>query len=313
MPVNRVLLLALLVLPTVAYTQGPPEFQLVSIRRVPPESCPPGEICFGAYAPSRAPSSISFSSGGRFEARNQTVESLVRIAFGFDRIDPRAGIVDGGGLPSARTARFDITALAEDEWGPPPPGESVPAKLRTMLQLLLEKRFMLRTRIEMKRMDVAAVTLIGSEPGPGLRPSSQACLGPFSDPPLLGTAAAARCPYRFDASRIEAGSITMGEVARLLSAVPGLSSRQVFVDKTGLAGRFDLTFDIGNVNPARMIVNVEGDEGVRGTMRSANPAAERRPSALRDALAKQLSLKLVNEKLSIPRLKIEHAENPAED
>ena len=131
-----------------------PSFQLVSIRRLPPAPCPPQELCIGAVGPSTAPSSMEFLPGGRLEVRNGTLESLVRVAFGIEQFDARAGMVDTGRLPSARVTRFDITAISDREWTVGPPGQPVPPELRGMLRQLLETRFKLKTRTETKKVEV---------------------------------------------------------------------------------------------------------------------------------------------------------------
>jgi len=236
----RVLVVASLLASTVLLAQESPgtgSFQLVSIRKVPPAPCPPTELCFGAAGPSRNPSSISALPGGRFEARNQTLANLVRVAYRFEQIDPRAGMIDLGALPSARVTRFDVTAVSDREWTTPPSGEQVPSELRTLLRQLLETRFKLKTRIDTKKVDVTALRLIGSAPGPGLRRAASDCLGPFADPPMAPDATGRPCAYHADSRRLEAGSMTMVDFARLLVNVGGLTQRAAIVDETGLIGR----------------------------------------------------------------------------
>jgi len=308
----RVLVVASLLASTglLAEESSGPSFQLVSIRKVLAAPCPPQELCIGAAGPSRNPSSIGALAGGRFEARNQSLENLVRVAYGFEQIDPRHGMVDGGGLRSARVARFDITAVSDREWTTPPAGEQLPAEVRTMLRALLENRFKLKARLETKKVDVAALRLVGTEPGPGLRPAARDCLGPFTDPPADRRVSA--CDFHADWSRIEAGSMTIPEVAKLLLSVPGVTQRAAIVDQTGLRGRYDVALNIGgSTSFSRMIVNAESD--AQGALTSSVVTQDRRPIAVLDALKKQLGLKLVNIKAEIPTLKIEHAENPQED
>jgi len=273
------------------------------------------ELCFGGSAPSRNPSSISALPGGRFEARNQTIENLVRVAYGFEQVDPRHGVVDGGALPSARVTRFDVTAVSDREWTNPPAGRQVPTELRTLLRELLENRFKLKARLETKNVDVAALRLARSTPGPGLRRAASECAGPYADPPIDGSAPAPACLYHVDSRRVEAGAMTMAEVAKFLQSVPGLTLRAAIVDQTGLAGRYDVALDIGGPINARrrMPVDVESAAGARGTLLGSDLDMERRPIAVREALEKQLGLKLVNTKAEIPVLRIEHAENPEED
>jgi uncharacterized protein (TIGR03435 family) len=270
-----------------------PSFQLVSIRRVPPAPCPPRELCIGAVGPSTAPSTMEFLPGGRLEIRNGTIESLVRVAFGLEQFDARAGIVDTGRLPSARVTRFDITAISDREWAATPAGQSVPTELRSMLRQLLETRFKLKTRAETKKVDVRAVRLVGAEPGPGLVRARSDCLGPYTFPLLSDGPVPPACPFRRDGQRIEAGSLTMSEVMWVLAGLPGMNTR-VLVDDTGLSGRWDLQFHVADVRPQTSLVS--------------NPE-----KWTREAIAKQLGLEIVNTSRPMATVKIEYAENPEED
>ena len=87
-------------------------------------------------SPSPSPSTVSVLPGGRFEARNQTFENLARLAFGFEGVDPRNGMVDTPRFFWPENDRFDVTAVSDREWSTPPPGERVPPEshyLRTAL------------------------------------------------------------------------------------------------------------------------------------------------------------------------------------
>jgi hypothetical protein len=125
----------------------PPSFQFVSIRKLPPAPCPPLELCLGNAVPSRAPATMNVLPGGRFEARNQTIENLARVAFGFDSVDPALGVVAETKYSSPLADRFDVTAVTDGEWSSPPSGRKVPGELRTMLRTLLEQRFKLKARV----------------------------------------------------------------------------------------------------------------------------------------------------------------------
>jgi uncharacterized protein (TIGR03435 family) len=290
----RLLLVAsCLAIPTFLGAQATePSFQVVSIRKAQSAPCPPTVLCVGAVGPSTVPTTMDFLAGGRFEVRNATLENLVRVAFGFEQFDRRAGMVDMGRLPSARVTRFDITAVADHEWTTPPPGQQAPAELRTMLRRLLEARFDLKTRTVTKKVDVAVARLKADAPGPGLVRSASDCLGPFTAPPLSG-GGPSTCPFRADRQRVDAGSMTMPELISLLGRLPGMSTRAL-VDDTGLSGRWDLHFDLQSV--AR-------PPGGGGALESK----------MRDAISKQLGLMIVNTSMAMPVLKIEHAENPQED
>ena len=273
----------------VAQESAVSSFQLVSIRKALPGPCPTGERCIGGYAPP----SVAVLPGGRFEARSQFIEELVRLAFGFDQIDPRGRSVEVanpafGSLPW-RATRLDITAVSNREWTKPPAGERVPAELRTMLRQVLETRFMLKARIETKNADVVALRLTGAGTGPGLSRATSDCLGPYTVPPVNDAVVRPMCPYEADSDHVKAGSMTMAEVAKLLSQMTGAMMRAVLIDQTGLEGRYDLTLRIGG------------------------QVAWDRAAAFQETLKKQLGLKLVNTKAPVPTLRIDHVENPQFD
>jgi uncharacterized protein (TIGR03435 family) len=264
-------------------------FQLVSIRKSQPGPCPTGERCVGGFA---SPS-VAVSPGGRFEARGQVIEDLIRLAFGFDKIDPRGSAIEVatpkfGSLPM-RSTRLDITAVSNREWSKPPTGEAVPAELRTMLRQMLETRFKLMAHVETKKVDVWALRLTGAAPGPGLSRATADCLGPFTPSTPNDAVERPVCPYEANSDHVKAGSMTMAEVARLLSQMTGVMMRAVLVDQTGLEGRYDLTLNIGG------------------------QVAWDRAAAFQDTLRKQLGLTLVNTKAPVPVLRIEHVENPQLD
>jgi uncharacterized protein (TIGR03435 family) len=281
--------------PHVAAQQERETFQFVSVRIVPGE-CPVSgdrkDWCIGSsgLVPSRAPSSISIQPGGRFEARNQTFENLARIAFGFEGVDPRRGVVERPRVFVPANDRFDITAVTDREWTRPPAGESVPAELRPMLRALLEERFQMKARVETKRVDVYALRLSKNtrEPGPGLRRSTATCRGPYTDQ-TPNAPDSPECPFLLEFARVQAGAVTMTEVARIISRIQGFSDRAI-VDDTGLDGIYDLTLTIPSA-----------------------PVLDRRPIAVREAMQEQLNLELHKAKLPIPTLIIERVKKPTED
>jgi uncharacterized protein (TIGR03435 family) len=297
--------------------QDAPSFQFVSIRIVP-STCPAGVVCIGegGRIPSTAPQSVSVLPGGRFEARNQTFENLARIAFGFEGVDPRQGIVETPRFFFPGRERFDITAVTDQEWSAPPPGELMPAELRPMLRSLLEERFQMQARLETKRVDVYAVRLANEhgEPGPRLRPSTGECLGPYTDPPRDEALSAPACPFTLEPNRVEAGAVTMAEVARIISRIQGFQLDRVVVDGTGMEGRYDLELSIDLPTPVPSPFTAGGAASADGTpVFDQIRLSDRRPLAIREALREQLGLTLERARLPIPTLRIERAKKPEED
>lgn len=275
--------------------QNRPVFELVSVRRSEPTST--------AVAGRSGPrAGFSVLPGGRVEVRAQTVVDVARVAFGFEQVDPSRGMVEAG--PNwLWNDRFDITAAVDHQWTAPPPGSTVPAELRPMLRALLEDRFELRARIDMKTMQVTALRLAKpGTPGPGLRPSAAGCLGPFTNPTAGETLP--RCPFAQTRHRLQADSVTMPEAAQLIARFPGLfvyrgdNSRPVFIDQTTLPGKYDLLLELPADAPA---------------LPSSSVQADVRSLFIRTAVETQLGLTLEPTRVPIPMLVIDQARKPRLD
>ena len=182
-----------------------------------------------------------------------------------------------------------------------------------MLRTLLEERFHMKAHVETRNVDVFAVTLSNrdGEPGPGLRTSDDDCLGPYTDPPADTPKPA--CAFRLESNRVEAGAVTMPEVARLISRIPGFNPDRVIVDGTGMPGRYDVLLSIDIPGNVRTVSPRNDASSADGSFVAAAGLQERRPIAIREALQQQLGLKLEKAKLPIPTLIIERAKKPEED
>jgi uncharacterized protein (TIGR03435 family) len=265
--------IALLLRPHILVAQEATAFREVSITRVAPAATP-------------APSSLSVLPGGRFEARNQTIENMVRVAFGFEQIDPAVGVVVESKFSAPQADRFNIDAVADRPWTTASAGQKVPSDFRVLLRRLLVDRFKLQARVELTNVDVLALQLArhDRERGPGLRRWNYNCLGP-DDYPRDGDVRA-KCGFRIERNRIEAGGVTMSELAALINDAADMRMERFVVDQTGLSGRYDVTLTL-------------------------DKPAEGRRDAFRDALRTQLGLKLVKATVPLPTLIIDHAEAPA--
>jgi uncharacterized protein (TIGR03435 family) len=269
-------------------------FQIVSIRSAAP--------IWGIAAVdqlSDAPSSMNYLPGGRFEAQRVSVEDLARVAYGFERIDPRRGVVQTPRFFWAARERFDLTAVKDGEWTTPSGGDHVPPELRSMLRALLEDRFALKARIATRRVDVYALQLSDGGTGPWLRPSNEAC------------ADAPRCPASVTSSRIRADSVTTIELARILSGFQELADRPI-VDDTGLTGTYRVYLLIGLDHPRSAVLH-DPWQSPTDLPEPAPLTRERWIIAIREALKIQLGLELRKSKLPIPTLVIESAKRPRED
>jgi uncharacterized protein (TIGR03435 family) len=262
-------------------------FELVSVRR----SAAPAPPSPGAGVPR---GEFRLIPDGRVEARGQTLADLARVAYGFEQVDPKSGVVDAD--PWMWTTRFDVIAAAGQPWTTPPSGSKVPSELRTMLRAMLEDRFRLQARIVTKKVEVIALQLAKPDRlGPGLRPSTVTCRGTPADTPPSQAGRVAQDPATVPTSdcrvvntptEIDARSATMTEVAALLSQNSTFRGLGLFVDQTGLSGRYDLSFSVRK----------------RGTGRL--PA---------DMLQTQLGVKLKTTRMPLPTLVIDKASRPKED
>jgi uncharacterized protein (TIGR03435 family) len=100
---------------------------------------------------------------GRYEARYVTLRQLILVAYGVRAYQ----IVEGPDW--IQTARFDIAAKAPDNFDP--------RQTNAMLRRLLEDRFRLVVRKEMRRMPTYSLEWVGGgrKPGPGIRTPSPRC------------------------------------------------------------------------------------------------------------------------------------------
>src|SRR5688572_13836005 len=206
------------------------------------------------------------NTGGRFVAERITVSNLIQQAYdvyGFQIV----------GAPDwLERDRFDVRAIA--------PPQTSAAEQDAFLRQLLEDRFMLRTRREMRERDVYTLVIARADGqlGPNLRPFTGDCT-PKESP----------CRMRNGPNFTDA----IGMPFRILfGQVTGNVNRFV-VDKTGLTGRFDFKYEWTSDLPT---ANAIGD----------------RVSFI-TALQEQLGLKLVNDRAQIEVLVIDSVWRPTPD
>jgi uncharacterized protein (TIGR03435 family) len=122
------------------------------------------------------------------------------------------------------------------------------------------------------------------------------------------------CAFILEPNRVEAGAVTMAEVARIVSRIQGLQMDRLVVDGTGMEGRYDLQLSID-------LPTTETSPLTRGSAASQDGSpvldqirlSDRRPLAIREALRDQLGLTLEKARMPIPTLRIERAKRPEED
>ena len=226
----------------------------------------------------------SFKPGGAFGAVNATLRSIIRLAYGLREFQTV------GGPAWLDTDRFDIDARG--------PQGAVESDGPRRLQSLLAERFALKVHRETRELPIYALVPVRGRgsPGPRLRQSpvasqSASAIGGQCEPPFLpGPTSMRLC------------GVTMAQFVD--NILPTYTGRTV-VDRTGLAGGFDLalTFDNRSIPGA----------GPGGGLGSPAPTAEPAPPDLVSiftALEEQLGLKLEAQTGPAEVLVIDHAERP---
>jgi uncharacterized protein (TIGR03435 family) len=215
----------------------------------------------GSGDPSR---SVRALSGGRFEATNAPLRNLIRFAYELRTL----GEIEGGPDWMDTTA-FDIRATGPAE-----------ASVPRMVQTLLEARFKLVVRRDVRERPVYALTVA--------RPD-----GKLGRSLKIGTADVAP-RQKSGPTQLE---ITNHPISRLVASLGALLGQTV-IDRTGLTGTYDITLSFSS----------EQLPGVPGPGRP-DPNL---PSIF-TAVQEQLGLKLEATRGPVSVLVVERAEMPTAD
>jgi uncharacterized protein (TIGR03435 family) len=269
-----------------ASAQGPEvRFEVASVKASPP--LPPG----GARVIAGSP-----QPGGRWLSQNAPLMDILRAVYPEYRLRGQIAAPDW-----VTRTRFDIDARA----GRP---DAARADLIGMMKHLLAERFALEVRVEMRELEVQALTVARDDgrPGRGLRPSSVDCeagavaaeqaKGGAPGGQRDGQAAGPLCmalaeerPNGLVRVRGRAAAIS-----HLISMIQG-GVRDAIVDRTGLTGRYDLELEF---NPE---------------LGSLRPSENAPGSSLATALVEQLGLRLQPQRAPMTVLVIERVEMPTPD
>lgn len=238
------------------------------------------------------------SPGGRFEATNIQLSSLVSFAY---QLQPFELV---GGPDWLMSDRWDVLAKAVGD--PPPTPQGTPDAMALAMRTLLADRFKLVLRRETREVDVYQLVMSrgDKQPGPGLRRSAVDCLavqkaiddaargGPPASSP--NTADRLVCGLRFNGRRLQHGGRSMDNLATFL--VP-LTQRRV-VNRTGLSGNWEFDIAFRAENPPPQAESVPEDAEL--------------PSMF-TALQEQLGLKLEPVRMAMPVMVVDSVERPVED
>jgi len=217
--------------------------------------------------------SISRPAGGRFQATNITLGTLIRTAYDVENFQISGGPkwLDGD--------KFDVSAKA--------PGNSTWPETRIMLQDLLASRFRLALNRESRIVPV--YVMVVAKGGPRLSPPTD----PACQPAPLGACGGIRIVKR---STLAGINVSTALIARVLTTFLG----RPVVDNTGLTGVFDFKMD--------WVIDLPRS----GEPLNSDDAAAVGPSVF-TALQEQLGLRLVSQKSPVGVLVISHAEEPEDN
>jgi len=264
---------------TIALAQAPAPlaFEVASVK------AGPGEQAEGStfIVPGR------FLPGGRFEARNSQLLTLVRRAYEEFSLEPGQII----GPTELLEERFDVDGRA---------GRDVPEPIiRLMLRQLLADRFKMRVHTEKRTVDAYELLVARTDRrlGPQIRPAKADCKATM--------AAVARGEMAMPQAAVAGGPIACGvssgvrdganryylggrPISNLAIVLQNVLNRRV-IDRTGLIGEFDVEL-----------------------FWAVDSANEKLPSLL-TAVRDQLGLRLQPGKTEIESLVIDHVERPTPD
>jgi uncharacterized protein (TIGR03435 family) len=235
--------------------------------------------------------SIRVQPGGQMTVTNNSLYNLIRNAYGTQRFE----MVPGPKLPSwIDSDRWDILAKA------PAGAPEVQEQMQLRLRSLLEDRFTLVARREMREMPIYELVVARSgQLGPQIKQSGDECAAQgraraagVQPPPLPAGG--------FCGTRTGNGSVSMKGVplSNFVRNLGGMTGRFV-IDKTGLTGPFDL--------------DLQWAADPSGAAAAPGQGAPPDDVSLFAAMQEQLGLKLEAKRAPVEVLIIDSAERPTED
>jgi len=248
-----VIVLAISLVASLAHSQ-PPAFDVASVKR-------------NTSVDSRQ--STRLLPGGRVAITNMPLRTLIRVAYG------ATGSQVVGGPGWVASDGYDIVAKFSGDLPAAANGQS--PELLLMLRTLLADRFKLRVHMETRPAATYALVVAPKGPGVGvaIKASQTTC-----DPP-------SQCGIRGGNGNVTYTGLTLRQIATSIAGFPSVA--RPVIDRTGLAGRYDL--------------HLQFNDG---------PGSENDPN-LFTALVEQAGLKLQQETGPVEFIVIDRAERPTED
>ena len=235
--------------------------------------------------------SIRVQPGGQITVTNNSLYNLIRNAYGTQRFE----MIPGANLPSwIDSDKWDILAK------PPAGAPEVQEQMQLRLRSLLEDRFKLVARREMREMPIYELVVVRSDGqlGKQIKPSGDECAAQGraraagEQPPPMP-------PGGFCGTRSNNGTVSMKGVplSNFVRNLGGMTGRFV-IDKTGLTGPYDLD------------LQWTPDPAAGGPQAAPGPGDG---ASLFAAIQEQLGLKLEAKRGPVEVLIIDSAERPTED
>jgi uncharacterized protein (TIGR03435 family) len=222
---------------------------------------------------------VLFLPGGGFNAQNETVLELIRQAY---NIEP---FRMAGGPDWIRTDRYDIRARAA--------ANVTVDETRLMLRNLLEERFQLRARMELREMPIFELVLSqrGRMSGPQLHPASaETCVDRGPQPINVPRDALPSCGRLLtNPGRMSGRRVPLDLLATRLSSIVG----RTVVNRTDRAGMFDVDLS--------------------WAPESGSIALQQERPGIFTALDEQLGLRLEPSQAPVDVLAIERIERPTQN
>jgi uncharacterized protein (TIGR03435 family) len=244
-------------------------------------------------APDARGRSIRPSPGGRVNIGNMPLKEMITLAW---RIQPYQIV---GGPPWFDSAGFDISAKAADTLKD--------GELQLMLQSLLENRFQLAHHMETRDLPIYALVMARKDGrlGPKLTEAKEGgCTMPDPSappsPPVPGQ------PLPRNCGQMQAGLRNIRAVGIQISLLVPMLSRllgRTVVDKTGLAGKYDL--DVQWTFDEAIVLQLPPD--------APKPVSDGSGPSIFTALQEQLGLKLESQKGPVEVFVVDRAEKPSEN
>lgn len=241
--------------------------------------------------------------GGRYAWTNTTLRSLIGVShqrFGFDQRE----IV--GGPDWIDRARFDV--LVQTGSGTPPnDADGFPGPLFAMIRTLLQERFTLVVHNEIRQQPIYELVVAkrDGQLGPGATRVNGDCVSSMKVM-TEGTRGGSRPNRGPDCSiggrgpgHLQGNAITLDMLARVV----GSQLHRPVVNKTGIAGSFDV----------ELVFTPEVGSSPLQVRQGGDPLAVPEGVSLFTALQEQLGLKLESTRGPVDVLVVDRAERPTEN